>query len=99
MLWQSRRLDLRWPKQAAHDADGCDRRSDQQRRQRPPEISDGMVTLDQNFEGPNEISRKRPQLGEAEAVVICCARQPRGSVDANAAQYTQHMPVSDDDLY
>jgi hypothetical protein len=43
--------------------------------------------------------KKRPQLGEAEAVVICCARQPRGGVDANAAQYTQHTPVSDDDLY
>jgi hypothetical protein len=44
-------------------------------------------------------AKKRPQLGEAEAVVICCARQPRGGVDANSAQYTQHMPVSDDDPY
>jgi hypothetical protein len=47
----------------------------------------------------NPHQRQRPQLGEAEAVVICCARQPRGGVDANAAQYTQHTPVSDDDLY
>jgi hypothetical protein len=83
-----------------HDADDCNSRSDQHRRQRPPELSDSMVTLDQNFERPkSNVSKKRPQLGEAEAVVICCARQPRGGVDANAAQYTQHMPVSDDDLY
>jgi hypothetical protein len=44
-------------------------------------------------------SKETAQLGEAEAVVICCARQPRGGVDANSAEYTQHMPVSDDDLY
>jgi hypothetical protein len=72
-----------------HDADNRDSHSGQHHRQRPPEISDSMVTLDQNFERPkSNVSRKRPQLGEAEAVVICCARQPRGGVDANSAQYT-----------
>ena len=64
---------------ARPDADYCNGHSDQHRRQRPPEISDSMVTLDQNFERPkSNVSKKRPQLGEAEAVVICCARQPRG---------------------
>ena len=83
-----------------HDADYCDSHSGQHHRQRPPHSSNRVVTLDQNFERPkSNISKKRPQLGEAEAVVICCARQPRGGVDANAAQYTQHMAVSDDDLY
>ena len=53
------------PKQAAHDADYCNSHSGQQRRQRPPEISDGVVTLDQNFERPKGPSCLARSQGDA----------------------------------
>jgi hypothetical protein len=49
------------PKQAAYDADDCNSQGDL--HQRPSYSSNRVVPLDQNFEGPMRISRKRPQPG------------------------------------
>jgi hypothetical protein len=69
------------PKQAAYDADDCNSRSDRHRRQRPPEISDSMVTLDQNFERPNADIRERPKCGgQVEAVLGRAERGRDGTI-------------------
>jgi hypothetical protein len=39
-----------------HDADDCNSHSGQHHRQRPPEISDRVVTLDLNFRAQMRIS-------------------------------------------